>query len=321
MMFKTLVSVVLCSFGAVGSSFAAVDAGLLALVPPDAQVVVGVNVSASRDSDFGRYLSGRFNSEAKGLEQLTAETGFDPRRDLQALLFAGNQGASGKKTSNGLVLARGNFDQSKIRSAALAKGSLVQTFSGVEIYLPPAHAAQDQNAFAFLDSDVFAAGSLSGLRQAIASRSAPVPLPGQLARLITQAGTDNDIWFASSVPASRLPMHFQSDLDQSLNGSQALQSISAASGGIRFGSLVQVTLDAIARSDKDASSLVDVIRFGASLVQLKGQSDPRSVLLASALNQMMVSATGQNLHVALALPETTLEQFAEVRPRRRHMAR
>jgi len=75
-------------------SFAAVDSGLLALVPQNSQFVAGINVAASRDSDFGRYLSTRFSTDMRGFEELTAATGFDPRSDLQSLLFAGSSPVS-----------------------------------------------------------------------------------------------------------------------------------------------------------------------------------------------------------------------------------
>ena len=254
--------------------------------PANAQFVVGINVVASRSSDFGQYLSTRFNGDMKGLEQFTAETGFDPRRDLESVIVAGILSTTGKQNTEAVVLARGTFDQSKIRSAALAKGAAVQTFSGVDLYVTGA--GNHKNAFAFLESNVFATGSMNELQQAVATRSTPVNLNPQLQQLISQAGTDNDIWFASTVPASRFATHLEPEMDQSLGGSQTLQAISAASGGVKFGSSLEITLDAMARSDKDASALADVFRFGASLLQMKGQSDPHSALLASALNQMLV---------------------------------
>jgi len=137
MIFRTVGEAILCSLSAAVCCFGAVDNGLLALVPENSQFVVGINVVASRNSDLGQYLSTRLNAEAKGLEQLTAETGFDPRRDLYSLVFAGAPGTTGNQHGSGLLLARGTFDQNKIRSAALAKGAVVQTFSGVDLYIQP----------------------------------------------------------------------------------------------------------------------------------------------------------------------------------------
>jgi hypothetical protein len=314
MTIRTLGPAILYLLSAAACSFAAVDKTLLALVPQHSQFVVGIDVVSSRSSDLGQFLSTRFDSQFKGLEQLTAETGFDPRRDLHSILFAGVSPAAGKRGVNGLVLARGTFDYNRIRSAALAKGAVVQTFSGIDLYLQAP--GRGKNAFALLDTDVFATGSLTELQQAVANRSTPTRLDPQLQQLITKAGTDNDIWFASTAPASRFAMQFQPEVDQSAaDGSQTLQSISAASGGVRFGSTVEITIDAIARSEKDASALADILRFGSSLLQAKGQSDPHTALLASALNQMLVSTAGQNVHLSLAMPEGTLEQLAETQPR------
>lgn len=318
MTIRTLGLAILGCFSAAICSFGAVDKGLLALVPQNAQVVAGINVAASRDSDFGQYLSTRFNTDMRGLEEFTAETGFDPRRDLQSVLFASVSPVGDSQNLKAIVLARGTFDESKIRSVALAKGAVVQTFSGVDVYVQGS--GHQQNAFTFLRKDVFATGSAAQLQQAIANRSVPATLNGQLRKLISQAGTNNDVWFATIAPASRFPMHFGPDTDQALGGSQTLQAISAASGGIRFGSSVEITMDAIARSDKDASALADVLRFGASLLRASGQSDGHSTALASALEQMLVTASGQNVHLTLSMPEATIEQLAETRPQRRRIA-
>ncbi len=306
----TCCSASLCAFGAV-------DRSLLALVPPNSQFVAGIDVIASRDSGFGQYLDTRFSTEMKGLEQFTAETGFDPRRDLQSLLVAGGS-PPGSRNRNGIVLARGIFDESKIRSAAVARGALVQNFSGVDLYVTGE--GLHQNAFAFLGDDVFATGPTEQLRQAVANRSVPAKLNAQLQKLISQAGMNNDVWFATIAPVSQFPMQFGPETNQSVTDSQTLQAISAASGGVRLGSTVEITLDAIARSDKDASALADVLRFGASLLRANGDSDAHTTALASVLNQMLVTASGPNVHLILSMPEATLEQLAAIRPPRRRLA-
>ncbi len=307
MTIRTVGAVVATFFSAAVCSFAAADSGLLALVPGDSQFVAGINVTSSRNSELGQYLSTRFNGRAGGLEQLTAETGFDPKRDLESIIYAGVSSVTGRHDASMVVLARGTFDQGKIRSAALAKGAVVQSFSGVDLYTQGA--ASQKNGFAFVENNVFATGSIAELQKVVANRSTPAPISPQLQQLISQAGTGNDVWFASAVPASRIPMPLHPGADDSVRESRMLQTISAASGGVRFGSSVEITVDAVAQSEKDASSLADVIRFGASLLQSKGQSDPNSALLASALNQMLVTASGQNVHFSLSMPESALEQL------------
>jgi len=315
---KMLRALVFCSFSSAVCSFAAVDIGLLGLVPPDAQFVIGINAVGSRNSDFGRYPNTRLNADSKGFEQLDTLTGFDPMRDLESVVFAGVTSPSGNQSVRGVLFARGTFDQSKITSAALAKGAVVQNFSGVDFYLRGD--GNGRKGFAFFDSDVFATGSLAQLQKAAANRASATALDPKLQQLITQAGAENDIWFASTVPASQFATHLQTELGQSAaGGSQIVQAISSASGGVKFGNgnNVQVMLDAVAQSEKDASALADVLRFGASLLQVRSQSDPKAALLASALNQMLLSAKGQNVHLSLSIPEATVEQLADSHSPRR----
>lgn len=303
-------SISACSFGT--------DNGLLAMVPADSQFIVGIDVTSSRNSELGQFLSTRFDNNAKGLDQLTAETGFDPKRDLASIVYAGVSSRAGRQDAPVIVLARGVFDQNKIRSAALAKGAVVQSFLGVDLYLRGTKS--QKNGFAFIENDVFATGSVTELQKVVANRSTRTPIGPELNQLISNVGTGNDIWFASTIPASRLPMPLHPDTDGPVDESRMLQTISAASGGVQLGSLVKITIDAVAQSEKDASSLVDVVRFGASLLRSRGQSDSNSALLSSALSQMLVSSNGQNVHLSLSMPESALEQLAESAPQRRHFA-
>ena len=45
------------------STFASVDTGLLALVPPGAKIIGAVDVTRSRNSDFGQYLLAKAQAE------------------------------------------------------------------------------------------------------------------------------------------------------------------------------------------------------------------------------------------------------------------
>jgi len=104
-----------------------------------------------------------------------------------------------------------------------------------------------------------------------------------------------------------------------MNGqSQALQSIRAAQGGVRFGPMVAVTLDAATRSDKDAASLSDVFRFMASMVQMNRGKDPKAGVIAGAMDNMKLTTNGDTMHVEFSLPEKNLEQMADLGPGNKH---
>src|SRR6185437_10945449 len=88
------------------AAFAGVDQGLLNLVPPASKVLSGVQVDKSKDSPFVQYLLNRMHDGDSGLENFVQSTGFDPRRDVQELLFATTGDPSQPRMA---VLARGYF--------------------------------------------------------------------------------------------------------------------------------------------------------------------------------------------------------------------
>src|SRR4051812_46007079 len=68
-------------------SWASIDRDLLALVPSGVNVVGSIDVTKSRGSDFGQYLLSKQQVGDHGFEEMILQTGFDPRRDLQYVLF------------------------------------------------------------------------------------------------------------------------------------------------------------------------------------------------------------------------------------------
>ena len=102
-------------------------------MPPEAKVITGVDVEHARSSEFGQYMLKRINTENQDFERFNEETGFDPRRDLQSLVFA-SPAASGSE-SHFAILARGVFDQARMEAAAKARGAMVQNYQGVELIL------------------------------------------------------------------------------------------------------------------------------------------------------------------------------------------
>ena len=95
---------------------------------------------------------------------------------------------------------------------------------------------------------------------------------------------------------------------------KALQGVVQASGGVKLGALIETTVDATTRSPQDATSLTDVIRFMASMVQMQRQNDPRANVLATALDGMTLEASGPAVHFAMSIPEKSLEELADAGP-------
>ena len=297
---------------ATASVFGAVDNNLLALVPPGVKIISSIDVEHARSSQFGQYLLSRINSEDQHFQKLNQETGFDPRRDLQDFVFAstGSSGEDGQPRF--AILARGTFDPNRIKAAAKANGAVLKTYQGVEMILD--NSSQEKTGFAFPDIGVAVMADATTLRQIIANRANPTALEPAVQSMVSKIGPDNDAWFVSLMSGSYLTNHLAEETKQPIQQAQALQSILQSSGGIRFGDTVQLSFDAITRSPKDATSLADVVRFVASMIQMERQNDPRADILASSLDKMNLTTDADAIHVSISLPEKSLEQLAEVSP-------
>jgi hypothetical protein len=303
------IPVLFCFTAAAG--LAAADAGLLALIPSNAKVVSSIDVQQARNSPFGQFLLNKVNSDGNGFDKMVQETGFDPRRDLQSFVFASPGPAPNKTQSGFVVVARGNFDPQLIRKQILSHGGAVQSISGVDVYVSSKQ-QQQQTAFAFPDVGLAVFGDLASVQQVIANRTNPSVLDANLQTLISKVSANNDAWFASILSGDYLTQHLNEATNQQVKSqAQALQSVRQAAGGIQFGDPVQFTFDAVTRSAQDATSLTDVVRFMASFVQMQRQNDPHLQVLASALDGMVLNASGSNFHANLAIPEKSMEQLAD----------
>jgi hypothetical protein len=302
----TLLAASLCAFGGI-------DNGLLGLVPADATTVAGFDVLSSRNSEFGRYLLAKSQMEDSHFQQLMEQTGFDPRRDLQSLVFASGAPGfgmdGGQRRNSFAMLARGTFDEQRILSHAQAAGATVQTYQGVQMMVNPS--SNEQTAFAFLDTGIAALADVATLRKIILNRATPQTLDPALRSKIDMVGADNDIWFAALTGADFLARHF----DPASGNAKVLQSVVESSGGVKLGSTIDVTFHAVTRSPQDANSLADVIHFLASMVQMQRDSDRRANLVASSLETMTVRTEGNKVHFTMSMPEKDLEQLADLAPK------
>jgi hypothetical protein len=311
---RFLASLLVAGLVSAGSAFSAVDAGLLALVPPDAQLVSGVHVSQSRVSPFGQFVISQFQTEPGDLQDLVNQTGFDPGKDVSEVLMAFN----GKpKEGNGLVLARGNFDPERIRTAAVAKGATVESYLGTDLIVGGGIAQRKQSGVvAFLSRSLAVAGDIDSVKYAVAhaNMTQTPSLNPALAAKINAISASADAWFVSLVPGSTvLPDMLHTGSATSGGGNAqaaALQSIVQSSGSVRFGDQIALSFQAETRSDKDATSLADVVRFVSSLIQMRRDSDPHLSTLATAFDNMQLSTSGNTMSLAISIPEKDFEQLA-----------
>ncbi len=286
----------------------AADPALLQMVTPDAQVLAGLQVAQAKNSLFGQYVLSHLSVNDTGLQEFTAETGFDPRQDVSEIVMASTGQPKGAN-SHWLVLADGTFNVSKITAAAQSNGGVPATYQGVNLITHTGANSQQTFAVAFLGTTTALAGDLASVQAAIARKQSGAPADSNVVAKAQQVSSANDFWFVTLVPLSNFAGAIpNSNLSGAMQGN-VLAGVNQASGGVRFGDPVTLSAEAIARSAQDAQSLVDVVKFLAGLAQMNKQNNPSAAQAANLLNSLQATASGNVTTISLTIPEQQLEQL------------
>lgn len=285
----------------------AADRSLLSLVMPDAKVIAGARVDQAKNSPFGMYVLTHLQIDDPDFVKFITVTGFDPRRDVREVLVASN--SAQYDPSHWLVLAKGTFNPERIEAAALANGGGVAKHRGVSMIRAHADGDPTQASVAFLDASTAVMGDNAGIEAAIDRRRANTPVSTKLAGKVQQVSTAYDFWFTTLVPlaefAGAMP---DPNLGNAMKGN-LLGAIQQTSGGVKFGSTVQLFAEAVTRSPQDAAALVDVVKFIAGLVQTNRQNDKTAAQVSTLLDGLQTTTQGNVMTMTLAIPESTLEQM------------
>jgi hypothetical protein len=284
----------------------AADPQLLKLVMPDAKVVSGIDIDKVRSTPFGMFFLNQLPAPDSEFQQFVNATGFDPRRDIHEILMA-SPGDPAKKS--GLLLVRGDFDTARILALFAAMGKTPEVYKGVAILSSgtPKKANAVSEAFAFLDKSTAVAGDLDSVHGAIDRRiSAGGSLDAGLAGKIGSTSASQDAWVVSIVPFSSF-----ANVVPNKNVSGALQgdlikSIQQSSGGVKFGSMIEISGELTARNDQDATSLADVLKFFMSMAQMNA---PSHAELGKLLQNLTVNTEANAVKVSLAIPEIEMEML------------
>jgi hypothetical protein len=243
----------------------------------------------------------QIQSQGLHLGQISAQTGFDPTRDLRELLLA-SDGAP----QTGLVLARGVFDAQRIQSAGLAGGSIMESYKGIFVLEDP----KRTHAVAFLGATLAVAGDLASVKGAIDRQSLAAPLPASVIVQVDQWSGAHDAWALTTVPPSKLKPS-AAPVAPNPAFQNAFQSIQQAAGGMKFGAQVVLTGQAKTDTEQNATALANVLEFLTSLPQM--QTPPPKARVGSLLQSLAVTSRGNLVNVSLSVAETELEQIMKSR--------
>jgi hypothetical protein len=148
----------------------------LGLIPPGAPSAGLVRIRDLRTSPlFDRVFNetGRMSADADAARFL-AETGLDPKRDVDLVAFAGSPGRAGGGSV--LVAFEGRFDAAKLAAATVARGAEKKTTPDGDYFLlkdeKHDRTSHENGAIAFVSNRLLVAGSESAVAQALARRAA-----------------------------------------------------------------------------------------------------------------------------------------------------
>lgn len=299
------------------AALAGVDQGLLNLVPAGSKALSGVQIDKSKDSPFGQYVLGRMLiGGSSGFDGFIQSTGFDPRRDVQELLFATTADTGRPRIA---VLARGYFDAAKIKATALSHGSQIENIQGVNVLWG---GEKSHAGVAVLDPTLAVAGDRVLVESIVRNRrQASVLDSPELAEKAQTASSAGEVWFVSLIPGSALPGKAMVRAHgQQLNGA-VVQSILQSQGSVHFSEKgIELSFEALTRSERDAQSLADVARFCTSMVQMQSENHAGAKLLAGSLDAMQLATHGSTMSVSIVLPEAAAEQLLSMPPQPRKRA-
>jgi hypothetical protein len=267
------------------------------------------------------------------LEQFTARTGFDPRRDVQNLLVAswtdlaaaltvpltGPSGLSGEF----VAVARGQFNVPQLSQQFKDKKAAVEPYRGFEVFGPapgPARGRrsagsqqQDHGRFVFLDDKTALAGTRAAVLAAIDRKLGGGPSlldkPALLNRAQAIVGA-NQVWAVSDSPGAFVTraMPKQSPGATS-NFARIFSSLKGSTFALDLTNGLDLKAGGECQSPQDAKTLGDAARGVAALGRLSvSQQQPELMVLFDGID---VQERNTELSIAVHLDAQNFQKLLE----------
>jgi hypothetical protein len=315
-----LLTLVLSSTVFSATTALAADPALLNLVMPDAKVLAGVNVTTARISPLGLFIISKIGLNGQDPQKFIAATGFNPLQDVTEILAAT---AADPANPGGLVLATGTFPVDKFTAALSGNANAsVQTYDGATLITDPNPKEKAAHAVAFIGTTVAVAGALTSVKAALDRISHPASIDPALAVQVNHLSGAEDEWLVSSASiATLLPAKATANVTgPALQVLPLLKSIQSFDGGVKFGTNIAFTGEAVTSSAQNAAALQAVVKLGLALASsYQGANNPQAQELLQLLQTLQVTVSGQAVDLALSVPESQIEALvnsaqAQVKP-------
>jgi hypothetical protein len=283
----------------------------LQYIPHDATVIAFANVQDVMNSQLRQKLLQALPMREAGQKEFENQTGINIETDIDRIVASLNPDPSNNNTpGQGLVLARGRFDEVKIEALMREHGAEIELYKtkrmivmthGREGATGDARYPSQSFAVSFVEPGFVALGNTSLVRSAIdLHQGGNNPQAGlssvtgndELMALVRSLDSGN-VWavgrFDALTSRARLP--------DSVTSRLPAITLFALSGHINGG--LRATVRAEARDDEAANNLRDVVRGFMGLAKMQAGSNPSAQLMMQSLE---LGGTGKTVALSFTVP-------------------
>jgi hypothetical protein len=279
---------------------------LLSLIPDEAGSVVGFDVAKVLGSPFGRRILARMQSDDPRLK-LLFKLGFDPARDLRNVVVSTGGGAIGRS----LIAASGSFDSKKIvqgLAGELVSSSLKPSvYEGIEMML-----GADGNGMAIPDNNTILLGHEMLIRSALDRRRLKTTRRSaatmQLLNKAEKWMGGYDLWFASSGPQNDFTGRVGERATGGVINAELLKGFDRTYGGLRFNDALEVGVETVAKSEKDAGTMVKAMKLLSVVSLMTKGSGTKNPL--SFLDSLDIRADGNIVNLKIVVPKAAFDAMS-----------
>jgi hypothetical protein len=307
----TAVSKVLAALVIFGPAAFAADPELLSMVMPDAKLLAGINAGSTFASPFGQFLIAKIPTLGEAARTFATATGFDPLQDMSEVLAATTGDVS---RPGGLLLVRGKFNPDKIRAAVAAtlSNTQVQSYAGTTVLSGTNPKTKTKQALAFVGNSIAVSGDLAAVEAALDRNStvhgASIAIDPAFLAQVNQLSSTEDEWLVSSGSvASQFPGNTAAPGGPAAQVLPLLKNIQSFAGGLKFGTNVQLTGQALTTDAQNATALAAVLKLGVTFASTIAGNNAQLKELAELLQSLQVTLSDSTVSVSLAIPETEVE--------------
>lgn len=279
---------------------AAPVANELRYVPADSAVVAYANVRSIMDSDLRLRLKAAMPMHADGQAEFQARTGIDIEKDIDYIVAA----ASGiGDNPDGLIVARGRFNETQLEALAREHGGLVEDYKGKRLVSTSVE-NERQVSLAFLEAGLVAMGTKATVQRAIDAQmsSHSITSNSEMMDLVNDISNASNAWavgrFDTIAQQANLPTEIASKMPPI--------TWFAASGHVNGG--ISGTLRAEAIDEASADLLRRQVSGALAFGEMIAKSEPK---VAALISSLQLSGSGKTVALSFTVPAELLAMIPQ----------